>query len=545
MRASLLTSFLIFYLANFSAWAQQQKLGIVLGGRNDVSADAYQSLVQKITDSLQPNKQVVSVVLPQQFTENNFDSALSNLASQGVSTNQIFVIAHSMSSAGDLLTKWVNQNSGKVGGLILLQAFLQRNYRADVASCIPKANIQPHKSLACVLGCLKDGAHDCYGPNTVQFPVQTLTIGGELDGVVRVTRIAEAYYTQTLLSKSAKDFVFVVNGMNHGSLLSSALPASVLQSDLKAEITPDNARAAVAAIITAFVNRDSSALQKLQSNSATFFAPIVDAFVNQEGSWWFTGSDEEHGASSWAASAQELMARPLPDPANGAYSFKTKNEFHLLSDEEKIPPYFRQKHRPAIDLNNKVIETTSISQLRFIKLSTLDTAAGLNGNAIIKEEKSALLSSLPDDGSTPVSAIEIGTKLASRQFVFNQTGLQIDAPDSVDTDQDRCKAINQAAYNWALQRVSQTSLNRFKSSGVALCMAPDKKPTIPAGPWWIWTYLDFTAENGCVSVTSYYAFFNLQASDYGRGNHYCKLLSPARALEWILVDGLRPYSAMQ
>lgn len=42
------------------------------------------------------------------------------------------------------------------------------------------------------------------------------------------------------------------------------------------------------------------------------------------------------------------MASPLPDNAN--YSWNIKNEFHLLSDEDKIPPYYRSKHRPEIDI---------------------------------------------------------------------------------------------------------------------------------------------------------------------------------------------------
>lgn len=29
------------------------------------------------------------------------------------------------------------------------------------------------------------------------------------------------------------------------------------------------------------------------------------------------------------------------------------------------------------------------------------------------------------------------------------------------------------------------------------------------------------------------------------GVHYCKLLSPARAMEWIYVDGLRYYNSMK
>jgi hypothetical protein len=65
-------------------------------------------------------------------------------------------------------------------------------------------------------------------------------------------------------------------------------------------------------------------------------------------------------------------------------------------------------------------------------------------------------------------------------------------------------------------------------------------PAIPAGPFWIWAYVDYTpVPRVALNVTSYFAFFALDANPYGAGNHYCHLLSPARAMEHIYIDALR------
>ena len=62
-----------------------------------------------------------------------------------------------------------------------------------------------------------------------------------------------------------------------------------------------------------------------------------------------------------------------------------------------------------------------------------------------------------------------------------------------------------------------------------------------AGPLWIWRYLTY-ADNKDKTETLVQAPMMRTPTDYpisaARGFHYCKLLSPFRALEWIYVDSL-------
>jgi len=268
-----------------------------------------------------------------------------------------------------------------------------------------------------------------------------------------------------------------------------------------------------------------------------FFQPLIEAFAVQEGNWFFTGGDDEHGSSQWAAAAQERMATPLP---SGAQKWtKSTNEFHMLSDEDKIPPYYRTKHRPTVEFTKGVFESTTITQLRYIEESVLQTKAGLDGYAIIKEEKLAILGNglKGDDGSDFVSAIEIATKLRSRQATFNASAA---ANQSVALDSgNRCADINQAAIDWALANASPQALQSFKHSGVIFKPMPDVKPFPPAGPFWIWKYLQYELQGNTLEMTAPFAFYPLDSNPYGAGNHYCKLLSPARVIEWIYIDALR------
>jgi hypothetical protein len=423
-----------------------------------------------------------------------------------------------------------------VDGVVLLGGFLQRRWRPSFAACQEKWRVQPANKCAsgksCPGGYLPEHVHDCDGPQVPapDYKIPSLTIGGGLDGVVRIARVAEAWYTQ----QNSKHQVVVVEGMNHGDVMGTT-PVPVAAMDLESELGPVMAVQQVASLFATFLSNPGTAEFP---SPAAIFQPFQQMFVEQEGSWWWTSNYEEKGSSVWASNSNRRMCEPMPD---GFDNWRHSNEFHLLSDEDMIPPYYRDKHRANIALENGELQSRTITQLRYVELSVTDVAAGLNGYAIIKEEKAGVLESNTDDGNDYTSAKEIATKLNSREKAFNVT-IGITADESLD-DGDRCEAINHAAYQLALETASPSALKRFQASGRPLKMVSDKKPTPPAGPWWIWNYLQFTDKGDNVEVMSYYAYYALSGLAYGAGNHYCKLLSPARALEWIYTDGLRPVAA--
>jgi len=548
---------------------------ILFVGRGDVPATEYaDNLCSNIQKELS-SRDIPSWVL---IEKNLTDATAEKIHELAIKYNisQLHLVAHSMSDGGIQAQGFVKKASENLDllplpilSLSLVAGFLTRTQRPGVMSCLAKKNIRPRPTLKHPLGYLEDGVHKCTGGNTPSlFPIPTLSVGGSLDGVVRVTRLAEAYYTQQLLNTGKKTKVatsallfpvVVLPGVNHASLIttnsSSGIPSDVLSRDLRAETDAAQAQAMVARIIADFfgtvANRNetiSDSLLTAVQRSASFFDPILEAFVRLEGSWFFTGFDDEHGSSEWAATAQQLMAKPLPEQKGGggadAWIWEgSRNQFHMLTDEEKIPPYYRHRHRPEIivDFKNKTLCSSTVAQLRYIQLTPAETAYGLDGYKIIEEEKVNILAAMEedDDGQEPVSAIEIAVKLASRQYIFNHTNQSSASPD-LDAG-SRCRTINSKAYQWALTAVQPAERERFERYGVPLVMGEDRKPVIPAGPWWIYTYLAFEdeARGGAVNVSSYFAFYPMDANPYGAGNHYCKLLSPARALEWILIDGLR------
>ncbi|GBF97746.1 hypothetical protein Rsub_10910 [Raphidocelis subcapitata] len=149
------------------------------------------------------------------------------------------------------------------------------------------------------------------------------------------------------------------------------------------------------------------------------------------------------------------------------------------------------------------------------------------------------------------TAEEIRIKMKSRQ-VYRRASADPSADFSVDRV-NACADINRAAYEWALAAAPPATRARFLRSGAPLRFAPDRHFPLPVGPLWIETplrlrlrvdgqynggrpYLEVTSVSMRTDLDSWMNSLHPDSA----GQHYCKALSPARALDWIYSQGLRP-----
>jgi len=104
----------------------------------------------------------------------------------------------------------------------------------------------------------------------------------------------------------------------------------------------------------------------------------------------------------------------------------------------------------------------------------------------------------------------------------------------------RCADINKVALQWALDHASPKAVERYNKLGKKLVIGDDLGP-YNEGPLWIWTYLSYE-DNKDKTETTIRAPMMRTPTDYpisaAAGFHYCKLLSPFRAIEWIYIDSL-------
>jgi len=429
------------------------------------------------------------------------------------------------------------------------------------------------------------------------FGVPVLTLDGDLDGLLRATRQAEAYYHQVLRpsqqrlqrqssSPASSQPVILLEGLNHWSISSGPVPSNVKKHDLPAEVGEEQGHQVLATALTEFIvslwGRGTDQQEAAKSVVArlaatqTFVQPIIDALALEGSSHLNIPCESDHPTnptceypkfpdkstgppkpapkplppsdctcgSEWIMqNAQRMMAGLDFAPLVSQVEIVTKDAFHDVSDTRPFHlPHIFEPAPGSTCLSNTSSASASSPRLHGAQAKCVIQSTTVTMPILDKGDSL-------DTGLAPVSASEFRTKLKSRQAVWQTAGVPEDEVPFNVTDRYNtsiCQSINALAYEWALASASPVALKRFKSRGVPLEMVADTWSKIGVtGPTWIKDALKFTPSKTSHSVqvaAPYFATENKKLGDVSYletvGYHYCKLLSPARAMEWIYIDAL-------
>ena len=427
--------------------------------------------------------------------DDGVDRVLTSMKSKGMNTSSLFFAAHSSISSGPTLQNYLRKNKLAIGQ-ILMGGFLQRKYR-DATHSIP-----------------------------------TLMVSGDLDGICRVTRIMEEYYHRIYLHQSTFDTVIamyptiVVRGMTHFQFASGKVPVKIRELDFKPEISYAQAQQTVATIMSSFLEvtlgsySSISVLSNAVKSTGEYLQPLIDAYI-LEGSYQFKPPCYDNSPSpacqvgcSWTEIAMTIMAEPIIAHINDTDGFHPASEI------------FPAIHHPKINSKCSSPKSSCVVKLSSVSQNVYDNDKN-------------------DYGLVSNSAREIRAKLKSRQSVLLAAGYN-NVDFNVSDAGSRCKTINQWTYDWALNHTEPKTLNRFRQFGVHMIMGEDKG-CLENGGLWIYLPMHYTTtKNYTRQEVLLIQSIQLKTPvkypiDMFAGMHFCKLLSPARALEWIYVDSLRTY----
>ena len=419
------------------------------------------------------------------------DRVLRSMKDAGMDTDKIFFAGHSL--GGIILQDYVYINPSNVTGQILMGSFLLRKYHNKT------------------------------------YPVPTFTLGGELDGLARVTRIMEAHYHSSNLYD--KFPVVIVEGMSHAQFASGDPPALVRERDLKPEVSLDQAHNITAQLTAIFLSSQlgnssgEPVMSKYVDLTTAFLQPLLKAY-ELEGFYSFkppcgpcyrNSAPDCTAGSPWTSRAQTIIGG--------------LEEGHIV-DKDMFCPASNIFPDPLPKIVNNcttynsscVLSTMSATENVYEAFDRYDTAF------------------------YATSSREIRSKMSSRQAIFEAAGKGKFDFNSTDGS-PLCKLINQAAYDWAVKSCGAKTLTRFQRLGQAMIMGDDTGP-YNIFPEWIIKSLEYKQMNDAsgrkvVEISSptlrtpvdFYIPFSAAF-------HFCKLLSPARVMEWLYVDGLRMYDSL-
>jgi len=348
---------------------------------------------------------------------------------------------------------------------------------------------------------------DLFGDQSNQFPVPVLTAVGELDGMT----ISYVYreWIESMIAEADQGVedkypVVVIDDANHGQVASGDIPTIVTDSDIPSPISLEEAHTRYASAIGAFitiqefgsfdpaqVEESLNMIHDLEIFTEDFLQPFISTSLME------SDHDAENPSSSWMIEGQKIIL--------GA----TEEEVAKLQVVNKLVPFEDLGDvKPSIEATEEC-------------------------GALVTTYCQPQYDSNIADANTLYSASVIKAKFKIEDTVRESLCLP-EAP------RRQCKDINQEAFNLALSLASEEARERFESIGQRLFFDDDS--VSPWGPGWEFSFgLHYDKVNE--THTRLYSTSLISEPDFiiasAAGMHYCDLLSPFRALEWIYITSVQ------
>lgn len=441
-----------------------KKLVVIIPGGTK-APEEYETLARRI--SSQPSVQMWTAVvrfaqnMPNPLTiSSRISSAAEFAVEQGfpeATAANAFIVGHSL--GGIVAQNYLKNNSAS--GLILLGSYLTRS------------------------------GTDVSGPVTFSVPV--LTIGAELDGQTRLTRIAQeldAYRgagTRSGVNEALRlRPVTIVRGANHAAFANG----QPMKGDMQAEAPYDVSQENIASMISGFVGINS-----VNDEAAVGFRKQMRDYVSDAELITVGYRATRQFSDNWCPIAQVEVGGGFEDLKVSQTVFPSLQSFVFSKPQASL-----KDGVPEVIVSTKFDRVTN----RF------------------------------DVSTNPEESNVIACKMK------NSLGLAKAFEREVqDKYPKTCQELNKLAWLQVLEFISPTARERFASRGRPLNFVSDK--ALESGVSWVSADVSVapSADGRSYDVSSPSLYTDLSAPDRFEGMLYCKLYSPARMAEWILVDGLR------
>ena len=338
------------------------------------------------------------------------------------------------------------------------------------------------------------GSYVTYGLSN--YPIPVLTLAGELDGRVRITKFVDDFENIFGDVSQSKEPIYrtpIVNikGTNHMQFQSGPTPPTSVTNDLKPDLTDAEAHKIIGQYVNNFATATFSSeasevrdaqkeLENMVLESSKRFQPLKDMKALQA----------KDDSCPWAITSQQHFGEPHAD------TFEIKNYILELPMFVKSTPSF-------------IWGVMSVT---------------INNTAFIEFEDDYMRR--PDVKQSPK---EISLKLKSRDAIFEELSFMPEPEPS-------CRALNELARDAALNSATDAEKQRYKSRGRPIVFEDDILTTSEDD--WNSTPLKTWEDSAGLHVQSVALVTAIDADEL-RGMHYCRVMAPYRALEWIIIDSLR------